>query len=255
MEEFKIIKVKEDKRDEVNDLLAEEIPFTILLDDKEFVTLLCTPADLKELAYGFLFTSGVITEKEDIKKIIINEQQWTAYIELKNANPAEELVFKRLYTSGCGKGTIFYNAVDVMHRGKNTSDFKIKSSNIKNLMVEFQKKSQIYVKTGGVHSAAIADQDDILIFKEDIGRHNAIDKVIGGLICQEISFADKCLLSSGRISSEVLLKAQKCQIPVVISQSAPTNQAVKLARDLSITMIGFARGSRMNIYSNQERIT
>ncbi len=112
----------------------------------------------------------------------------------------------------------------------------------------------MYSKTGGVHSAALASENEIFIFKEDIGRHNAIDKVIGEGLKKECVFESKIMISSGRISSEVLFKVQKARIPLLVSQSAPTNQAVKLARDMEITLVGFARGNRMNVYSKEERI-
>ena len=119
---------------------------------------------------------------------------------------------------------------------------------------EFQKKSKLYLKTGGAHSAAIADNQHIIIFREDIGRHNTIDKVIGYGLSEDLFLEDKILLTSGRISSEVLFKAQKCKFPIVISKGAPTNHAVKLAQEMNITLAGFVRGKVMNVYSASERI-
>ncbi|MDP2906202.1 MAG: formate dehydrogenase accessory sulfurtransferase FdhD [Candidatus Omnitrophota bacterium] len=252
MEVFKVIKIKAGAKEAADDLVVEEVPFTLNIGDKELVTLLCMPADLEDLAAGFLFTSGLIRKIEDIKKIVINREQWVAYIELAVADT--EMVFKRLYTSGCGRGTLFYSAADLINRVKNVSDFKIEAVKISSLMADFQKKSEIYLKTGGAHSAALADNKGILIFKEDIGRHNAIDKVIGQRLREGGSFENKIMVTSGRISSEVLLKTQKCRIPVVVSKSAPTNQAIRLAKDMGVTLAGFTRGNRLNIYSAEERI-
>jgi len=254
MESIKITKIKDGRKDIVNDLLAEEIPFTINIDGEELVTLLCSPEDLYDLVLGFLFTSGIIKKPEDIKKIILNTEQWIAAVKLCKQNISRELIFKRLYTSGCGRGTLFYNMFDISNRTKLTSSFKVKSDLIMKLMINFQKQSSQYLKTAGTHSAALANKKNILIFREDIGRHNAIDKVIGAGLKQNITFTQVMLLSSGRISSEVLLKTQKCRIPVIISRSAPTNQAVKLARDLGLTLVGFVRGRRMNVYSQGGRI-
>jgi len=254
LETFKITKIKGSSREIVDDSVAEEVPFTVVVDGEELVTLLCSPSELEDLAVGFLFTAGLIKRAGDLKGIIINPEQWTVYVELINADILKNLVFKRLYTSGCGRGTLFYNTADIINRAKISSNFKIEEMDIKQLMTDFQKKSEGYFKTGGTHSAALADKRDILIFKEDIGRHNAIDKVIGCALRQEVDFANKILISSGRISSEVLLKARKCPVAVVISQSAPTNQAVRLAREMEMTLVGFARGERMNIYSSAERV-
>ncbi len=252
METFKVLKIKGGSKEIIDDLVIEEVPFTLNIGNKELVTLLCTPSDLKDLAIGFLFTSALIKKIQDIKKIVINQEQWVAYIDLAVADI--DLVFKRLYTSGCGRGTLFYSAQDLLNRGKVVSDFRITSAKIIFLMTEFQRMSEVYLKTGGAHSAAIADNKGITVFKEDIGRHNAIDKVIGRCLTESVDLENKILITSGRISSEVLLKAQKCRMPVIVSKSAPTNQAVKLARDMAITLVGFARGDRMNVYSGEARI-
>lgn len=251
---FKIIRIKDNSKESVDDVVVEEIPFTIMIGQKELVTLLCTPLDLEDLVKGFLFTAGIIKRAEEIKSIVIDEQRWVAYVALANPDILEGLVFKRLFTSGCGRGTLFYNAADIINRNKIVSDFRIEADSLKSLILNFQKKSELFFKTGGVHSAALADTGNILIFKEDIGRHNAVDKVIGcGLAT--FTFENKILISSGRISSEILFKAQKTRVPLLISQSAPTNQAVKLAKDMGMTLVGFARGSRMNVYSHEERIS
>ncbi len=121
-------------------------------------------------------------------------------------------------------------------------------------MEEFRKHSEIHRQTGGVHAAALADHTGMLVFREDIGRHNAVDKVIGAYLVQGSSFHDKLLLTSGRLSSEILQKAEACCLPIVVSRGAPTDRSVALARERNITLIGFARGRRMNIYSAEQRI-
>jgi FdhD protein len=254
METVKITRIKADTKEVVDDLLACEVPLTIIIGDQELVTLLCTPEDIDDLVKGFLFTSGLIKDSRDIKKIVLDQEQWTAHVDLDDNLQLLDMVFKRLYTSGCGKGTFFYNMFDIIHRAKIASSCVFKSNCINSLMVDFQKRSEVFSKTGGVHSAAIADNNTILVFREDIGRHNAIDKVIGQMISNNCSFEDKIMITSGRISSEIIFKIQKCRIPIIISRSAPTDQAVKLARDMGIILVGFARGYRMNIYSEEERI-
>lgn len=253
MESFTITKIRGNNREKLEDMVTKEVPLTLMIGDKELVTLLCSPLDLEDLVRGFLFTSGFIKNVSEIKKIVLNEQQWVVYIDILGRID-KDLVFKRLYTSGCGRGTLFYNAHDVMYRSKIVSLLRIKSHDLNRLMRAFQKRSHLYLKTGGVHSAALTDGKDILVSREDIGRHNAIDKVIGYMMAQKNSFENKILMTSGRISSEVLFKVRKCNIPIVISRSAPTNQAVKLSREMGITLVGFARANRINIYSGEDRI-
>jgi FdhD protein len=117
-----------------------------------------------------------------------------------------------------------------------------------------ETRSKLFQTTGGVHSACLADRKKILLFTEDIGRQNALDKIIGASLLKNISLQNKIMLSSGRITSETITKMVRAMIPVIVSPGAPTDSAVNLARRLGITVVGFARGKRINIYSHPERI-
>ncbi|HKZ56668.1 MAG TPA: formate dehydrogenase accessory sulfurtransferase FdhD, partial [Thermodesulfovibrionales bacterium] len=132
--------------------------------------------------------------------------------------------------------------------------FSIDAGILKTLFKEFQQRSEIFRLTGGVHSAALSDGEKILVFAEDIGRHNAIDKIIGYSILEKIPFAGKLILVSGRLSSEIVSKCSRWGIPIVASRAAPTNLAIEIAETSGITLIGFVRGERINIYTNPQRI-
>jgi FdhD protein len=119
---------------------------------------------------------------------------------------------------------------------------------------EFIERSELFKATGGVHGAALCDADNLLIFSEDIGRHNAVDKIFGECILKDISMDNRIIITSGRVSSEILLKVARASIPLLISKSATTNLAVKLANELGVTLIGFVRGERMNVYTHRWRI-
>lgn len=238
IESFEIIKISGDKKELAADEVVREISLRIDVDGNELAVLLCSPSDIGDLVIGFLFTSGMIKAAGDIKKIVVDEERWTARVDL-----AVPIMTKDLVPKG------------IIYGVKIASVFKIKVSMINMLAVDFQKKSGIYLKTGGAHSAGLADEQGIIIFKEDIGRHNTVDKVIGCRLKEGKGFENKILISSGRVSSEILFKVQKAGIPILVSQSAPTNQAVNLARDMGITLIGFARGNRMNIYSKNDSFT
>lgn len=254
--EFPILRISGEDREEFTDKLAREYAFTIILNNEELATLLCSPIGLEYLAVGFLFSESLIENKEEIKKITLNKQRGMIYVETRKAMVLpKEFLFKRLITSGCGKGALFYNATDAQGAAKVNSRLKISVSEVSDLLNEFQLRSRIYKETGGVHSSALCDTKNILIFSEDIGRHNAVDKVFGECILKDISVADGILISSGRISSEILLKAVRRGIPIIISISAATDMAVNLATDLNITLIGFARGKKINIYTNSWRIS
>jgi FdhD protein len=252
---FNILRVTKEGKSEVEDLVAREFPFTIILDNQELVTLLCTPRDLKYLAIGFLSSEGLIENKGEIGKIILDNRRGVVRVETVGDKGVDtEFLSKRLITSGCGRGASFYSAADVTNQAKVESEMRVSADEVFTLAKEFQQRSQIYRATHGVHSAALCDKNDILIFAEDIGRHNAIDKVFGKCILEEIPTDDRMIISSGRISSEIVLKVARRNIPIVISKSAPTDMAVDLAARLGVTIIGFVRGRRMNVYTDSWRV-
>lgn len=253
-EAVSITRISQGKAENLEDFTAKEVPFTLKINKTELATLLASPSDLKELAVGFLYTTGIIKSISDVENIVLDTSIWKADIGLKEKDLDRNLIFKRLFTSGCGRGVIFYNSLDLLHRKKIDSNFNISTEKIFALMKLLQEKSAGFKKTGGVHSAALSDAKDIVIFKEDLGRHNAVDKVIGEALIKKINFQNSLILSSGRVSSEIVLKIKKAAIPIIVSQSAPTNQAVKLSREFGLTLIGFVRGARMNIYSGNERV-
>lgn len=248
---YDIIRIKDNEIKEDEDIVVAEYPFTIFINDDEFVTLLCSPKSLKYLAVGFLHSEGIISHKEDIENIIIDEDKGHAYVYIKNKNPlAKKLYGKRTITTGCGKGTIFYNVMDSFKSKKLKNNILILKEDIVKLASLFNKKSELFINTGGVHSCALCQGDNIILFEEDIGRHNALDKVFGKALLEDIDLNNKMIFTSGRISSEILIKVARRQVPVLISRSAPTSLAIDIARELNIVLIGFARGRKMNIYSN-----
>ena len=255
IERFSILRVTEEGKKDTEDIITKEFPLTIILNNQELVTLLCSPTNLKYLAVGFLFSEGLVKGKDEIKKIIVDDRRGVVRVETEGDKGfTNELISKRLITSGCGKGASFYSAVDVQGQMKIQSQIGISAHEVFSLVNDFQHRSQVYRATGGVHSAALCDTKGILVFSEDIGRHNAIDKVFGECVLKNIPTDDCIITTSGRISSEILLKVAKRKIPIIISISAPTNLGVRLADDLGITLIGFVRGKRMNVYTNGWRV-
>jgi len=255
VERVPILRLTEEGQRHADDIVVREFPLTIILNNQELVTLLCTPTHLDYLAIGFLSSEGLLKSKDEIKKITVDDQRGVVRLETEEDNKqAGELVFKRLITSGCGRGTSFYSAADVIGQTKVESKTNISAVEVFELVREFQHRSQIFRTTGGVHSAALCDTKSILVFSEDIGRHNAIDKIFGECVLKDISTDGRVIITSGRVSSEILLKVAKRNIPLLVSKSAPTDMGVKLAGELGITLIGFVRGKRMNVYSNDWRV-
>jgi FdhD protein len=254
-EKVSILKLTEKGSSSIEDVVAKEFPLTIILNNQELVTLLCSPANLKYLAVGFLFSEGLLRSKDGIKKIIVDDRRGVVRVETEGDEElASDVLFKRFITSGCGKGASFYSAADAQGQVKVESQIKISTLEVLALVSEFQHRSQVYRATGGVHSAALCDNKDILVFSEDIGRHNALDKIFGECILNDIATDDRMIITSGRISSEILLKVAKRNVPIIVSKSAPTNLGVRLANDLGVTLVGFVRGKRMNVYTHDWRI-
>jgi FdhD protein len=257
VEKLRITKVSSGKKEETEDVVVTEAPLTILLNDEKVITLLCTPQDQKYLAMGFLFSEGLIQNAKDIEKIDSDRiNQINIFTRSKQSLPSD-FPQARILTSGCAKGVTFSNMDDIDLAKDLLIDIQItlSFSEIHKLMHGFEKKSVLFQKTGGVHASALADKSRILFYFEDIGRHNAVDKVLGKCLWDGITCEDKLLLLSGRISSDILAKASKSGLSVIVSRSAPTSLAVKNAKKLGVTLVGFARGSRMNIYSFPLRIT
>ncbi|MEW6679519.1 MAG: quinolinate synthase NadA [bacterium] len=240
---IRLLKIRGEEEKRLDDLVASEAPITIKANGQRIASLLATPSYLSELACGFLASLGLIENFSDISSINALDGE----VDVKgDIREGKEL----LLTSGCGKGLISHPE----RINRVNGNFSISPSLILKLISEFQLRSSGFKETGCLHSAAISFSDKILDLKEDIGRHNAIDKVIGGLFLKKEEFSDKAILTSGRITSEIVIKAMNVGIPMIISRSSSTDLAISLADKAGITLVGFARGKRMNVYTHSERI-
>ncbi len=249
----RIVRIGRDGIRTLSDPVIVETPVTIFLNDVELVTLMCSPSHLDELAAGFLFTEGVISGRRDIAKIAVDNNEGAVWLVTKGRRKRfDELLSRRLITTGCGRGLSFHDPT-MDKKLEVRSDLRIQPVQITALMREFQQRSDLYRLTGGAHSAAVCLPSGVVIAREDIGRHSAVDKALGRCVLDGTSTTDAVLVTSGRISSEMIVKAARADMPVIVSKSAPTALAVSLAKDFGITLVGFVRGTRMNVYSHPER--
>ncbi|MED2942011.1 formate dehydrogenase accessory sulfurtransferase FdhD [Bacillus swezeyi] len=237
------------------DQMATEYPLTVMVNGEEFVTLVCSPDSLEELVIGFLASEGVIRFKKEIKRFTIDESLGFAYVDLVSSNQLRLQDYtKRVIGSCCGKGRHFYFQQDVKTAKTALHHLTIKPENCLALMRDMQKNSKLFQHTGGVHNAALCSSEKMIVARSDIGRHNALDKLYGYCLLHQVPARDKLIVFSGRISSEVLLKAAKIGVSAVISKSAPTELAIQMAEDLNIMTIGFARNRSFNVYTHHERL-
>ncbi len=214
---------------------------------------------IRELVTGLLLTEGIVRDKFCAEKMRIEYRD-----EIIVDIPADEDIVMggRVITSGCMGGVTFTpleeKSLTAAAREKDfekvTDNFSIDAATLKIIFKEFQQRSELFKLTGCVHSAALSDGRQILVFAEDIGRHNAVDKVIGYTILEDIAFTNKLMLVSGRLSSEIASKSSRWGVPIVTSRTAPTDLAIEIAERSGVTLVGFVRGERMNVYTNRQRI-
>ena len=228
--------------------VPSEMELTIYVNRQELVTILCTPTKLNCLVLGFLYAEGIISGIGDVAIMRVCEDESLADVRL--SNPEYKLpTLKRTLTSGCGGGAAFKTQGQRVDSG-----LVVTPTEVLSLMKQLQEQMELYRLSGGVHTSALSDTKNLLVVAEDIGRHNTLDKIQGECLLRGLSTRDRLLLSTGRVSSEMLLKAAKMQVPVVVSRTSPTGRAISLARDLGIALVGYARGSRLSVYSHPERL-
>jgi len=252
--DFKVVRIRNDRVTHDTACIATEVPFTIVANELEIATLMCTPSDLKELTVGFLFTSGFIAGAHEIRRFVLDEQMWRADVEIERP-PDPDILAKRLYTSGCGKGVMYASMVEVSSRHPLEEGFTISALRIPELMRWLLTSSDLHKNTGGVHTAALSVGGVTpTVFFDDVGRHNAIDKVIGRGLLDQADFSKSIIVSTGRTSSEILYKTKRSGVPVILSRGAPTHQTILLAQEMNLTVVGFARGGGFTIYTAPDRI-
>jgi FdhD protein len=235
--------------------VVRERPITLYLNDREMVTLLCAGHHLDELAAGFLYAEGFLRSPEDILNIDIDDEAGTVKLSARvDGALTERLWQKRTITSGCAKGSLFYYSLDALLSKPVKSDMRIAPSRILDRLEDLNHLSEMYRRTHGVHNTALADPDRVILFRDDIGRHNAVDMIVGYVFLNGIPLGDKMLITTGRLTSELLIKAAKVNIPVLVSRNTATSLAVELAISLGITLIGFARAGKFMVYSGEERL-
>ncbi len=255
LHESLIIRVKGDDIQDVTDQVASEIGFSLNVNEKQVVTLLCTPSELDAMAVGFLLSEGILKNRESLLDVQVDEKTYTVSVTLKDLPDNIDAIFnKKTITSGCGQGITYTDAESLKSLPPNRSMLQVSPEKIRGILREFRTISDLFTKTGGVHSAALVDKETIILFSEDIGRHNAVDKLLGKAFLAGIRTDDKILLSSGRISGEIMTKVIRNRIPILISRTAPTCMSITYAEDHGVTLIGFARGNRMNVYTHPQRI-
>jgi FdhD protein len=240
---------------QIEDVVVTEQALTVCINGQNLVTLLCTPEYLEDLTVGYLASEGFITTWDDLEELSVNRTTGESRVTLRGSQgEAEKTFLQRYVTTGAGKGVSFSQLSDPRLSKELPGDYRAEPTDIISMMKTLQESSALHRDTGGVHTVALGQNGVLHLQRDDIGRHNAVDKVFGYCLRNKIMTGDKVLLISGRVSSEIALKAVKMGIQILVSKSAPTDMAIGFAERLGLTLVGFTRGRRFNIYSHSYRV-
>lgn len=229
--------------------VIEEAPLTLFINGQEWVTLMCTPVGLEHLVLGFLSAEGVIKTLEDVDLLDITHRGAVADVWLRHPVTLPQ---RRVLTSGCAGGVTFVNLAAA--RFPVQADRQVTRSQVLALMQQLQEAGTLYSRSQGVHTSTLSDGQRLLAVAEDVGRHNTLDKIRGECLQRDIPTAGNILLTTGRISSEMLRKAADMEVPVIVSRTSPTSLSLALAEAWNITLIGYVRGRRMRVYTGAWRL-
>lgn len=251
-----ILKANGPRLEWVDDTVVREVPLTIHYNSEEIATLLCSLSQTEELVLGFLLNEGFIRLPEDVSEIRYDPADHLVWVEGKPCLLQKELMSKRFVSACCGKSRAsFCFANDALMVKPLTSALNISLSEAYHYVHFLESHLPLFQATGGVHSGGIGYQGQTILTSYDIGRHNVFDKLYGSAFRSGLNLENSVAFFSGRVSSEILLKVAKMKVPILIARGAPTDLALSQATSLNISVIGFAREQRLNIYTCHERIS
>jgi FdhD protein len=237
-------------RTRVEKQVCRELALDLHLNDERLTTILSSPNDIEDLVIGLLYSEGLIKKAKDITAINIDNEKAIVSVETAITPEVSPDLKPLIATCGTKNGIMS----DKKFKGIDTN-FTVSSSQIISLMNSFMNTSKVYSATRGIHSAAVANPEDIIVSRDDIGRHNALDKVLGSCLRRGIEPQNHLVLTSGRISSEILLKVATHGYPVLLTKAVPTDMGASLAKNLGITLVRCSYDNVVTVYSHDRRIT
>jgi FdhD protein len=269
-QEFPIRRHRAEHSTAERDTVVTEVRIELDVNDGQArIALLCTPSDLEALAVGLLMGEGALRRRQDLQQVEARPGEAKVVVRGDfDADALEALVLRWTRTSGCG-GAATGRDVDAPAHATLPPGPVVSPARLLELAEAFHRRATgssgdevapsgppagLWRRTGGVHAAALADGKELLLYAEDVGRHNAVDKVVGTALLRGIDLRDKLLITTGRLSAEMAAKAVACGVPILLSRSAVTSLAVQIARRFNLTLIGFARGGRLNVYAGFDRV-
>lgn len=234
--------------------VVTERPLTLFLNSREIVTMMTIGDHPDLLAVGFLLNQGMLKQDDVISWIDYDAEISTVVVRTERETNYEDKLKKKVQTSGCAQGTVFGDLMEEFGSVRLSADARIKTSWLYQLTKKINTQPSLYLKAGAIHGCVLCQEDRPLVYMEDVGRHNAIDKIAGYMLMNKVVPDDKIFYTTGRLTSEMVIKCVKMRIPILVSRSGFTAWGVELARKAGLTLIGRARGKRFLALSGPERI-
>ncbi len=231
-----------------NELIVEA-KLTIFVNGVEVTSIMCSPQEQDYLAMGYLKNEGFLANLKDIKHIHTSDDGCCVDVWLKHEVHLPE---RKIITSGCGDGVTFHDPFEDIHPLKD--DLQIEPEKIFTLFNQLHRPESLHARSRGVHTAGLADDKKLLFVTEDVGRHNTIDKLLGFCLINDIETEGRILLTTGRVSSEMLRKGAVMGCPIIASRNSPTSMSVELAHTWKITLAGYVRRNSMRVYAHPQRL-
>jgi FdhD protein len=248
--QIRYISVNGSRPQPIDGEIVQEALVCISVNGSELATFMCTPTDLDKLALGFLFNEGIIQSMADVHHVRVSKA--TTCVDVWLNNDGFERPSRAIITSGCGGGVTFDDLSE--RHAPLPSGQTATPAQLVDLMQAMLQGAESYKRARGIHTAVLAAGDELLLQVEDVGRHNCLDKLSGAALQAGVSTTDRILMSSGRISSEMINKARRLGSPIVCSRTSPTSLSVALAEAWNMTIVAYLRQNRMRVYTHPERI-
>ncbi len=233
--------------------VVEERPLTIFLNAQEIVTAMTIGDYPDYLALGFLRNQGMISDADEITGVDYDDELETVIVRTARKTNYEEKMRKKTRTSGCAVGTVFGDMMEGLE-GVKLAPAPVRTSWLYSLSARINRTPSLYLEAGAIHGTVLCSGDRPLVYMEDVGRHNAVDKIAGWMLSEQVSADDKILYTTGRLTSEMVIKTAMMGIPVLASRSGFTAWGVEIAREVGLTLIGRMKGRRFVCLAGEERL-
>ena len=243
-----------EQKERIDISVVAEKPLTIYLNSQEIVTTMTLGDMPKELSVGYLLNQNMLNKNDDILSVEFDDELEVVIVRTKRKTNYEKKLKKKIRTSGCAIGTVYGDMMEVFYDIKLNNNTKIKSSWMKNISKKITEVPSLYLKAGAIHGCAICSEENILAYVEDVGRHNAVDKIAGWMLLNNIDGRDKIFYTTGRLTSEMVIKSVQMEIPILLSRSGFTESGVSLAKEANLTLVGRMKGKRFMVLSGIDRV-